>query len=634
VASSISMKALQRADQLLGLAACAALQPARWVREREAEYPAKRVLAIKFWGIGSLQLLTPAIATLRRRHPFAEITFLTLAGNARVRRAAGRLRPRLSRSTSRARAGCASRAHRALLCASCATRFDVVYDFEFFTRFSSLVSLLTRAPRRHGFESPSVWRGRFHTDTIVFNRYWHVARNFRALAGGEDGLNVDGARRRRTALRRARRGARGRLRARTPASASRRLTSCSIPTPASCRSSAAGPRRTSSSSRSVSRREDWCVVLIGSAAEREYVDTIAARVGVIRAAQLAGELSTPELGGAVRALGRGRDERLRPDAHRRRDRRADARPLRPGDAGDVRPARPARARAVPAAACSPCINVHDNKVASCIYGEPQCLVALDVDEVHEAAHALALERRFDLERRAPSRRPRTPRFERATRPRATRGRLMRVECCSIRRARIYIRDYFCSKTTKSNYLFHPIDLVMLSGIVASKHETRCSTASPSGSRSTRRARIDAFAPDAIVSLVGSVSWDEDRVFLAAQAARGRRVIAIGDVLHENADVASWPKSPGSRPRSATSSARTCSRSSIDATTSARLVVRRADGSRSSDLHRAASCAARTRSRARATSCSRAAATTSRSRAPSASRRCSPTGAARFRARSA
>ena len=33
---------------------------------------------------------------------------------------------------------------------------------------------------------------------------------------------------------------------------------------------------------------------------------------------------------------------------------------------------------------------------------------------------------------------------------------------------IYIRDYFCSKTTKSNYLFHPIDLVMLSGTVASQ----------------------------------------------------------------------------------------------------------------------------------------------------------------------
>ena len=36
--------------------------------------------------------------------------------------------------------------------------------------------------------------------------------------------------------------------------------------------------------------------------------------------------------------------------------------------------------------------------------------------------------------------------------------------------RVYIRDYFCSKTTKSNYLFHPIDLVMLSGTVGSRHE--------------------------------------------------------------------------------------------------------------------------------------------------------------------
>ena len=37
--------------------------------------------------------------------------------------------------------------------------------------------------------------------------------------------------------------------------------------------------------------------------------------------------------------------------------------------------------------------------------------------------------------------------------------------------RTYIRDYLCSKTTKSNYLFHPIDLLVLSGTLASEHET-------------------------------------------------------------------------------------------------------------------------------------------------------------------
>lgn len=100
--------------------------------------------------------------------------------------------------------------------------------------------------------------------------------------------------------------------------------------------------------------------------------------------------------------------------------------------------------------------------------------------------------------------------------------------------RTYIRDYFCSKTTKSNYLFHPIDLVVLSGTVASRHETEvldCMAERLSPAEAERR--IDLFAPDAIVSLVGSVSWDEDKAFLARQAARGRRVAALGDVLQED-----------------------------------------------------------------------------------------------------
>lgn len=101
---------------------------------------------------------------------------------------------------------------------------------------------------------------------------------------------------------------------------------------------------------------------------------------------------------------------------------------------------------------------------------------------------------------------------------------------------IYIRDYFCSKTTKSNYLFHPIDLVVMSGTVAERHETRVLDCMAERlSIPEAEARIDAFAPDAIVSLVGSVSWEEDRAFLARQAACGRRVAAIGDVLQEDSE---------------------------------------------------------------------------------------------------
>jgi len=99
--------------------------------------------------------------------------------------------------------------------------------------------------------------------------------------------------------------------------------------------------------------------------------------------------------------------------------------------------------------------------------------------------------------------------------------------------RVYIRDYFCSKTTKSNYLFHPIDLVVLSGTLDESHDVSVLDAIAEAlTPEQARARIDAVRPDVIVSLVGSVAWEEDRAFLADQHARGRRVLAIGDVLHE------------------------------------------------------------------------------------------------------
>ncbi len=103
--------------------------------------------------------------------------------------------------------------------------------------------------------------------------------------------------------------------------------------------------------------------------------------------------------------------------------------------------------------------------------------------------------------------------------------------------RIYIRDYFCSKTTKSNYLFHPIDLVVMSGTLASKHEVQVLDCMAERlDVAAANERIDRFAPEVIVSLVGSVSWDEDRAFLAAQAERGRRILALGDVLREKSEL--------------------------------------------------------------------------------------------------
>jgi len=116
---------------------------------------------------------------------------------------------------------------------------------------------------------------------------------------------------------------------------------------------------------------------------------------------------------------------------------------------------------------------------------------------------------------------------------------MRVLLLNPPGTRTYIRDYLCSKTTKSNYLFHPVDLLMLSGSLAEEHavsvlDAICERLDPEQALE----RIRALDPEVIVSLVGAVSWDEDRAFLArvAAAAPGkRRILALGDVLHEGSE---------------------------------------------------------------------------------------------------
>ncbi|HBU69402.1 MAG TPA: hypothetical protein DEE98_03355 [Elusimicrobia bacterium] len=103
--------------------------------------------------------------------------------------------------------------------------------------------------------------------------------------------------------------------------------------------------------------------------------------------------------------------------------------------------------------------------------------------------------------------------------------------------KLYIREYFCSKVSQADYIPHPVDLVMLSGVLSGKFALELIDAI-TGKLSEAGALEAAAAvkPEAVICLVGAASLSEDLAFLKALRPRlpNAKIIAIGDVFREDA----------------------------------------------------------------------------------------------------
>ncbi len=96
----------------------------------------------------------------------------------------------------------------------------------------------------------------------------------------------------------------------------------------------------------------------------------------------------------------------------------------------------------------------------------------------------------------------------------------------------YIRDYYCSKTPKADYMNAPVDLVILSGILNKKFSLFLIDAIVDNINEKQCLRqIKNINPEFIISLVGSVSWEEDILFLKkVKTELGCKLILNGDLL--------------------------------------------------------------------------------------------------------
>jgi lipopolysaccharide heptosyltransferase II len=363
--------------------------------------PAGRdLLLIKFWGLGSLQLLTPAVSTLRRRHPEARIALLTLVENERFANRLGAFDEVLTLDVAQASWRRVFLRILALVRTLRGREFQAVYDFEFFTRFSAVVSWLSGAPRSYGFAAPRIWRGRLHSGTVPFNRYWHVARNFRCLAGGENGWEVSWTDL--SAPRVTEEDARELDAVLGELALDRSRPLCVLNPNAGLLS--LERRWPQAGFAAVAQRTidetERTVVLIGSPSEVAWTSEVAALIGRQpegRFANLAGRLSL----GGLQALLERAEIFLTNDTGPMHLAAAVGTPT-VGLFGPETPVMYAplgphvRALYAPPP-CSPCINVHENKVSNCYRGKPECLINLTADHVFEEAQALVSRARLRLE---------------------------------------------------------------------------------------------------------------------------------------------------------------------------------------------------------------------------------------------
>ncbi len=183
----LSVTTMKFIDSSVGQALCLALSPlARLKRPHHVSYPAdvRKILIVKFWGIGSIVLVSSALEKLKEKYPACRIAFLTFESNRDV----CDMIPSIDETlTIRMNVGMVRFVLDTLsaLYRLRREKFDFVVDFEFFTRFSALITFLSGGKVKAGFHAWEAYRGDLHDIRVPFNYYWHVIDNFINLATGE-----------------------------------------------------------------------------------------------------------------------------------------------------------------------------------------------------------------------------------------------------------------------------------------------------------------------------------------------------------------------------------------------------------------------------------------------------------------
>lgn len=181
------IKLAKRLDEYLGRCFILLMAPSSASStQRNPTTAVRRILLVKFWGIGSIILAEPALRYLRQKFPETQIDFLTLAQNREL----FALIPHVDQvfALDFKHLGKFVLSAMQLIAQLRRQKYDLIFDAEFFANFSTLVARLLKPRRLIGFSRPHSVKNRLLDLAVPFDDDEHAARNFFRLieAGAGD----------------------------------------------------------------------------------------------------------------------------------------------------------------------------------------------------------------------------------------------------------------------------------------------------------------------------------------------------------------------------------------------------------------------------------------------------------------
>lgn len=171
------IKIAKRLDEYAGRCLMLLMAPSSSSRTQQDPTTAiRRILLVKFWGLGSIILAEPALRYLRRKFPDAQIDFLTLAQNRELFALIPHVDQVYALDFRHLRKFVLSAMQ--LIARLRRQKYDLIFDAEFFANFSTLVSRLLKPRRLVGFSRPHSAKNRLLDLAVPFDDDAHAARNF------------------------------------------------------------------------------------------------------------------------------------------------------------------------------------------------------------------------------------------------------------------------------------------------------------------------------------------------------------------------------------------------------------------------------------------------------------------------